>query len=554
MTETTRLELPLLVPSQAQKHVTVNEAVQRLDGLVQAVVQDAGQATPPGAPVEGHVWIVAAGAVNAWEGWDGDLAMAVEAGWLRLAAPVGTRVWDLGASVLRVRMAAGWQDLAQAMGIADAASLGSGIFPALGIGAATDAINSFVFRGTNMLMNSPTSIDATLNKAGLVDDASLSFKTGFSPRAVIGLLGNDDLTVKVGAGFSEALRINHRSGRAVFRRVQNGLRPFDTVQRRHVAETAWKPSAAAVGTNGWQALCWSPELAIFCAISSSGTGDRVMTSRDGVTWTVRVSAADHAWQSVCWSPELGRFCAVGASGTGQRVMTSPDGITWTIRASAADNDWRAVCWAPEAGLFCAVASTGSATNRVMVSSDGITWSLGVSASNLAWRSVCWAPELGLFCAVASSGTGSRVMTSPDGVTWTLRAVPIDNGWREVCWAAELGLFCAVALTGTGDRVMTSPDGVTWTIGTSSADNAWNSVAWAPELGLFAAVASSGAGNRVMTSPDAITWTTRLSAEDNGWQSVAWAPQLRLFAAVASTSTGTNRVMTSVSGNSFPWRA
>ncbi|MDO9525575.1 MAG: DUF2793 domain-containing protein [Gemmobacter sp.] len=554
MTETTRLDLPLLVPSQAQKHVTVNETVQRLDGLVQAVVQDAGQVTPPGAPVEGQVWIVATGAVNGWAGWDGDMAMAVEAGWLRLTAPVGTRVWDLGASVLRVRLAAGWQDLAQAMGIANAASLGSGVFPALGIGAATDATNKFVFRGTNMLMDSPTSIDVTLNKSLAGNDASLSFKNGFSPRALIGLMGNDDLTVKVGDTMREAVRINHRSGRAVFRRVQNGLRPFDVVQRRHVAESAWKPSVAAVGINGWQAICWSPELAIFCAISSTGVGDRVMTSRDGVIWTARVSAADHAWQSVCWSPELGRFCAVGSSGTGQRVMTSPDGITWTIRTSAADNDWRAVCWAPELGLFCAVGSSGTSVNRVMVSPDGVTWSLGVSALNLAWRSVCWAPELGLFCAVASSGTGNRVMTSPDGVNWTLRSVPVDNGWREVCWAPELGLFCAVAMAGLNDRVMTSPDGANWTIRASSVDNAWNSVIWAPELGLFAAVASTGAGNRVMTSPDAIVWTTRASAEDNGWQSVTWAPQLRLFAAVASTSGGANRVMTSVSGNSFSWRA
>jgi hypothetical protein len=45
-------------------------------------------------------------------------------------------------------------------------------------------------------------------------------------------------------------------------------------------------------------------------------------------------------------------------------MTSPDGITWTIRSSAADNQWLSVCWSAEAGLFVAVANTGSG-NRVM---------------------------------------------------------------------------------------------------------------------------------------------------------------------------------------------
>ena len=83
-------------------------------------------------------------------------------------------------------------------------------------------------------------------------------------------------------------------------------------------------------------------------------------------WTIRASAADNNWQSICWSSELGLFCAVATSGTGNRVMTSPDGINWTIRASAADNAWQSICWSSELGLFCAVAYTGTG-NRVMTS-------------------------------------------------------------------------------------------------------------------------------------------------------------------------------------------
>ena len=43
-------------------------------------------------------------------------------------------------------------------------------------------------------------------------------------------------------------------------------------------------------------------------------------------------------------------------------MSSPDGITWTIRTSAADNDWRSVAYGN--GMFVAVASSGTG-NRVM---------------------------------------------------------------------------------------------------------------------------------------------------------------------------------------------
>ena len=37
--DTAKLGLPLLAPAQAQKHVTVNEALMRLDGMVDLVLQ-----------------------------------------------------------------------------------------------------------------------------------------------------------------------------------------------------------------------------------------------------------------------------------------------------------------------------------------------------------------------------------------------------------------------------------------------------------------------------------------------------------------------------------
>ena len=47
MTDTSQLKLPLLQPAQAQKHVTVNEALVRLDGLAQLVMQSRSLTIPP---------------------------------------------------------------------------------------------------------------------------------------------------------------------------------------------------------------------------------------------------------------------------------------------------------------------------------------------------------------------------------------------------------------------------------------------------------------------------------------------------------------------------
>ena len=309
------------------------------------------------------------------------------------------------------------------------------------------------------------------------------------------------------------------------------------------AVSTWRAQASAVD-NDWRGFTWAPELGIFVAVAQTGTGNRVMTSPDGINWTSRTSAADNSWHSVTWAPELSLFVAVATTGIGNRVMTSPDGINWTSRTSAADNFWYSVVWAPELSLFVAVAYSGTG-NRVMTSPDGITWTArNTTGKDNDWLSVVWAPKLSLFVAVAYlGGTGNRVMTSPDGITWTLRTSAADNQWRSVTWAPELGLFVAVSASGTGNRVMTSPDGITWTSRTSAADNNWMSVTWSPELGIFVAVAESGTGNRVMTSPDGINWTTRTSAADNSWFRITWAPELGIFAAVAHTGTG-NRVMTS----------
>jgi predicted RecA/RadA family phage recombinase len=287
-------------------------------------------------------------------------------------------------------------------------------------------------------------------------------------------------------------------------------------------------SRTPAADNSWNSVTYGNGL--FVAVSSTGIGNRVMTSPDGITWTSKTSAADNIWRAVTYGNGL--FVAVAQTGNGNRVMTSPDGITWTARTSAADNQWYSVTYGN--GLFVAVSVDGSG-NRVMTSSDGINWTIRTSAADNQWTSVTYGN--GLFVAVAYNGTGNRVMTSSDGITWTIRTSAADNQWISVTYGN--GLFVAVAYNGTGNQVMTSSDGITWTARASALNNNWQSVTYGN--GLFVAVSSTGIGNRVMTSTDGITWTARTSAADNQWTSVTYGNGL--FVAVARTGNG-NRVMTS----------
>jgi hypothetical protein len=88
----------------------------------------------------------------------------------------------------------------------------------LGLGWATaDAYNRFSINTPAMLFNNAgNGIEATFNKNAPADDAAFAFKTGFSARALIGLLGSDDFSFKVspdGSAYHDALRIDHTSGR-----------------------------------------------------------------------------------------------------------------------------------------------------------------------------------------------------------------------------------------------------------------------------------------------------------------------------------------------------
>ena len=84
-----------------------------------------------------------------------------------------------------------------------------------------------------------------------------------------------------------------------------------------------RPNGNVVGTS----VCWSSELDIFVAVFESGS-HKIMVSSNGRTWQI-IEVTSNTWGDVVWSPQLGLFVAVADSGTGNRVMTSPNGTTWT---------------------------------------------------------------------------------------------------------------------------------------------------------------------------------------------------------------------------------
>lgn len=354
---TTHLLLPYILASQAQKHVTHNEALRLLDAMVQLSVLDRTRTAPPVSPTDGDRHIVASGATGLWTGWDLNVAFWVDGVWMRLVPRPGWLAWIAAEQAFVVWNGSAWDLVGEPVDVSDAVfslandadptkkamfslsgistgttrtftlpntsselailagtqtfsgnktfsgtltasgtvtvsaasasigtatttatygvgtgatntgvtktlNLGTGgasgsttvvnIGPAtagaggttvvntptvtfanavtqvgmpqanltaqlLGLGGATaDSYNRLSMNTPAVLLNNAgAGIEATVNKAAAGNDAAFAFKTGFSARALIGLLGNDDFSFKVspdGSAFFDAIRIDRTNG------------------------------------------------------------------------------------------------------------------------------------------------------------------------------------------------------------------------------------------------------------------------------------------------------------------------------------------------------
>ena len=93
MSNSLRIGLPYLDAAQAQKHVTMNEALARLDMAAAARAETMALATPPASPADGEAHIVPVGAGGAWASQDGKAAVYLNGGWDFITPWAGWRLW-----------------------------------------------------------------------------------------------------------------------------------------------------------------------------------------------------------------------------------------------------------------------------------------------------------------------------------------------------------------------------------------------------------------------------------------------------------------------------
>src|SRR5690554_288421 len=192
---TTNLLLPYILAAQAQKHVTHNETLRILDGLVQLSVLDRDLTAPPGSPADGDRYIVASGATGDWAGWDLNVALWTDGAWLRLPPRTGWRAWVEDEGLLLVYDGAGW------VGTTPAALQNLAL---LGLGTTADGSNPFSAKLNAALWTAKTVAEGgtgdlfyTMNKETAGDDLGLTLQTDYVTKALMGLFGTDKFRLAV---------------------------------------------------------------------------------------------------------------------------------------------------------------------------------------------------------------------------------------------------------------------------------------------------------------------------------------------------------------------
>ncbi len=208
MSNSPLLDLPYIAAAQAQKHVTVNEAISILDGLVHLAFASRSIAIPPATPTDGDRYLVAASPAGDWSGHAGDVALRMEGTW-RFFNPVeGWRAWISDENLLVTFDGAAWVSTAVPTSLQNMTSIG--------INATADTTNRLSVNSSAILFNNQGSgVQIKVNKNLAVDTASFLFQTGFSGRAEIGTTGDDNFHFKVsanGSSFSESITIAGATG------------------------------------------------------------------------------------------------------------------------------------------------------------------------------------------------------------------------------------------------------------------------------------------------------------------------------------------------------
>lgn len=337
------LNLPYILPAQAQKHVTHNEAIRLLDMIVQLAVASRSLTVPPATPVIADRYIVGVGATGAWAGKDNLIAVWGTTGWVYVTPLAGWTAYVTAEAAAAIFNGTAWSVLGVPTQV-----------PLLGVNAAADTTNRLtVSAPATLLNNAGAGHQVKVNKALATDTASLLFQTGFSGRAEMGLAGNDDFSVKVsanGTAFATALQADAATGWVTL------------PQPVRMGGQAADPVSPANGTMWLNITTGEVKLRTAGATIAVGAGGGSLA--DGDKGDVTVSGAGTVWTVDAGAITLGKMASLATSTIMGRVTAGtgvPEALTATQVRTVLNVANGATANAADAVLLARANHTGTQT-------------------------------------------------------------------------------------------------------------------------------------------------------------------------------------------------
>lgn len=228
---------------------------------------------------------------------------------------------------------------------------------------------------------------------------------------------------------------------------------------------------------------------IIVAIGDSG---RIVTSDSGINWTLRSTPTGAKLSGIAATLKFG-FVVVSSSGGGDTVLLSADGLIWSAPATTGIT----IGLNDVTGFGNTLISVGC-NGSIFTSPNGVSWTQRTSGGvcvNAIKRAGLTSVQ---YITVGQNGT---VYTSPEGLSW----FPQTSG--VTTWFRDLAAGCSkIVAVGDGGLIVSSTDGVHWATADSVGINL-NAVICSGDS--FVAVGDSGA---IFTSfDDAATWVRRTSS-------------------------------------------
>lgn len=455
------LNLPYILPSQAQKHVTHNEAIRLLDVIVQLSVTARSLSTPPASPAQGDRYIIPTGASGDWAGQGGKIALFENGAWQFFTPLAGWTAWVVGEQVLASYTGGAW------------ASQADGPFNVgqLGISATPDAVNRLSVSSQATLLNhAGAGHQVKINKAAAGDTASLLFQTGFSGRAEMGTMGSDDFAVKVsadGSAFVTGLSIAADTGQVTLPaaarlggQAADPITPPDgtiwlnsttgEVKLRSAGATVVLAAGALGVTDGDKGDITVSAGGTVWAIDTGAVGNAKLADMPNATFKARLSAGPGAPEDIT-AADAASLLPVFTDSTKGLVPASAGGTTTYLRA---DGSWATPTTSAVTLTSLSVTATANEINRVAdtpapyaghVLMGDPTWNMAVGAaegSNTAF----WAAS-----ETVNGVTFTRVSADTDPFTGNPRVV-YDCVGTLTTSSATFGYISSASITAglTGD--------------------------------------------------------------------------------------------------------